>query len=641
MWYHTARSCILSALLVGLVLATAAAAQPVIYVDADADGAETGTSWADAYEELDEALEAAPSGSQIWVAEGVYYPTDDPDRTESFFLRSGVEVLGGFTGTETSADQRIVDPDENGTVLSCDIGTIGDPSDNCYHVVTAIDVDNTAVLDGFLVTGGNADGSAPNERGGGLTNYDGGSSSPDTEGYPTLRNVAFEGNSASGFGGGMYLNVAVGTTVLEDVEFKENEARRGGGLYTNASIDGEGVEFEENEAMQRGGGAFILGLIGDEAIVTLRDVEFDSNVAGDDDTPGEPGRGAGFYTDGNPTVVIIDAEFELNRSIGTFGDGAGFLMQGGTVSVVNAVFYGNTGRAGSAFMTRNVSSSVSLTVTNAVIAGNQGAETDWGVIDLNQETDATLSHITVSGNDGFAAMRFAGDSNVELHNAIVWDNDFEDAPIVVQQTGGTIDVDHAIIEGGFTDGEAVLAADPLFLRTPDDGPDDEWGTDDDDYGDLRLGDGSPALGFGDLDLVPQDDFDLDDDGVTGELIPFDLDGEARVQDGNVELGAYEGIGSLVSSESGASVVGSLALSAPYPNPARGRAALALTLGSADQVEVAVFDILGRRVVLLHEGPLAAGRHPVALDGAALPAGLYIVRAVSASGTATRRVTVLR
>lgn len=66
------------ALLAGL--APAAAAQPVLHVDAT--GADDGSSWANAFEELDDALDAAGSSAQIWVAEGTYSPTDDPDRTE-------------------------------------------------------------------------------------------------------------------------------------------------------------------------------------------------------------------------------------------------------------------------------------------------------------------------------------------------------------------------------------------------------------------------------------------------------------------------------------------------------------------------------------------------------------------------------
>jgi hypothetical protein len=626
----------LSALALAFGLPLAATAQPVIYVDADADGADDGSSWANAYEELDDAIAAAGASAQIWVAEGVYTPTDDPDRDESFFLKNGVAIYGGFTGTETSLDQRTADPDENGCVLSGDIGTPGDDSDNSYHVVSAIGVDNTAILDGFLVTGGNADGAAPHERGGGLTNYDGVTVGADTEGYPTLRNVAFEGNRASDFGGGMYLNVALGTTVLADVEFKENEAARGGGLYTNASIDGEGVEFEENAAAERGGGAAIFG-----GTVTLREVEFDTNTAGDDDAPGVVGRGAGFFAQRTPTVTLIDAEFERNACFGDAGDGAGFYLQGGTVSVVNAVFNGNTARAGAAFMTGNVDTFADLTVTNAVIAGNQGAEETWGVVDLNGDTDAALAHVTVSGNDGFAAMRFVSNSVVELYNFIAWDNDAEGAPIALGPDSVTVDVDHAIIEGGFSRGEAVFSDDPLFFRAPDDGPDDEWGTDDDDYGDLRLRPGSPAVSLGDLDLVPQDAFDLDDDGVTTELLPFDLDGERRVQDGAVELGAYEGVGTPVATEPDVIVAASLALSSARPNPTRGRATLALTVASPEPVRVAVYDLLGREVLRLHDGPLAAGTHALGLDAAGLSAGLYVVRAASASGTAVRRVTVVR
>jgi hypothetical protein len=622
---------VLVAIAASLVFGSAATAQPIIYVDADATGSDNGTSWADAYEELDDALEVAADGAQIWVAEGVYKPTDDPDRTESFFLKSGVEVLGGFTGTETSADDRIVDPDENGTVLSCDIGVIDDPSDNCYHVVTAIDVDGTAVLDGFLVTGGTADGSAPNERGGGLTNYDGVTTGADTEGYPTLRNVLFEGNTAT-FGGGAYFNAALGAVTFEDVEFKENEAFQGGGMYTNTDVEMEGVEFEENAATQRGGGAWFSG-----GTSILRDVEFDANEVGSDT---EVGGGAGVHVRAGTSLTLIDVVFERNRAPldlpGSYGGG---LEASATASVdmVNATFIGNVAYGGAGFYMRE---DAAVRVTNALFAGNRNEESVFGIITVDgpNEPEAALTNVTVAGNRGATAIITVSNVPMAVNNVIIWDN----IGSAIELFGdGAVEVDHAIVEGGFSGGEAVLSDDPLFLRVPDAGDDGEWGTEDDDYGNLRLDEGSPALAFGDLDLVPEDEFDLDGDGVTGELLPFDLDGEARVQGGSVELGAYEGIGSPVASEDGASVPGSLALSAAYPNPARGRSTLVLTLESADRVEVAVYDVLGRRVARLHDGPLASGTHPFTIGDAALPAGLYLVRAASAAGTATRRITILR
>ena len=85
--------------------------------------------------------------------------------------------------------------------------------------------------------------------------------------------------------------------------------------------------------------------------------------------------------------------------------------------------------------------------------------------------------------------------------------------------------------------------------------------------------------------------------------------------------------------------GGLALSLPAPNPARHSARLTLTLGEAQDVAVDVVDVRGRVVARLLDGPLAAGAHAVAVDAAALAAGVYLVRVRGAGGQATRRVVV--
>ncbi len=74
------------------------------------------------------------------------------------------------------------------------------------------------------------------------------------------------------------------------------------------------------------------------------------------------------------------------------------------------------------------------------------------------------------------------------------------------------------------------------------------------------------------------------------------------------------------------------------SPTRGAVAVRLTLAEAQAVAVDVFDVLGRRVALLHDGPLAAGAHAFRAD---VPPGVYVVRARSASATATARVTRVR
>src|SRR5262245_14746317 len=67
-----------------------------LYVNGSADGADTGTNWADAFTSLQSALAASHPGDQIWVARGTYKPTITADRKVSFALRDGVSVYGGF-----------------------------------------------------------------------------------------------------------------------------------------------------------------------------------------------------------------------------------------------------------------------------------------------------------------------------------------------------------------------------------------------------------------------------------------------------------------------------------------------------------------------------------------------------------------
>lgn len=147
-----------------------------IYVKQGASGSNNGTSWVDAYTDLQSALSAALDGDTIWVAAGTYKPSVDKTgisspsdpRTKVFQLVSNVPVYGGFAGTETKPEER--DPGTNVTVLSGDIGTLDDNSDNCYSVVRSV---NNSTLDGFTITGGNGNGSVSLETdlGGGVVSY--------------------------------------------------------------------------------------------------------------------------------------------------------------------------------------------------------------------------------------------------------------------------------------------------------------------------------------------------------------------------------------------------------------------------------------------------------------------------------------
>ncbi|MBL7944381.1 MAG: hypothetical protein JNM00_16595, partial [Flavobacteriales bacterium] len=122
----------------------------VIYVDVDAGGADNGTSWANAFNDLQDALAIAAAGSDIWVAEGYYYPTGGSNRDISFIIPDGVALYGGFDGTETQRSQR--NWDFNVTRLSGNIGNLASQTDNTKQLVVIQNAAaNGVIVDGFTI----------------------------------------------------------------------------------------------------------------------------------------------------------------------------------------------------------------------------------------------------------------------------------------------------------------------------------------------------------------------------------------------------------------------------------------------------------------------------------------------------------
>ncbi len=195
------------------------------FVNASATGSATGLTWADSFTNLQEALGIVIPGDEIWVAAGQYKPTASTNRTVSFALRNGVNVFGGFAGTETELDER--DPTAFPSTLNGDIGEIGLASDNSHSVVTANDISTTIILDGFrILNGNNTNGS----QGGGLrvTNALGGA--------VQIRNCRFIGHQSTNYGGGIYL--AAANLVVEGCEFLNNESSNGGAIHTGNNSGG-------------------------------------------------------------------------------------------------------------------------------------------------------------------------------------------------------------------------------------------------------------------------------------------------------------------------------------------------------------------------------------------------------------------
>ncbi len=286
--------------LVVLLGITGTAAGQIIYVDADANGLNNGSSWTDAYNYLQDALAAASSGDEIWVAEGIYKPDQGigitpGDRDATFQLINGVSIKGGYAGygqpdpnaRDVHAYETILSGDLDGNDI--DVNDLWDlwneptRDENSYHVVTGYQTDTmdatTDLLDGFTISGGNAnDSSYPNKYGGGMfCNSDAtlvnctftGNSARKGGGilcgaswccatYPTVTNCTFIGNSAED-AGGMFISDS--DPVLTNCVFIGNSASNDGGavMYYMDSIPIlNNCLFSGNQAAHDGGGIFLL-----------------------------------------------------------------------------------------------------------------------------------------------------------------------------------------------------------------------------------------------------------------------------------------------------------------------------------------------------------------------------------------------
>ncbi|MCA9951436.1 MAG: hypothetical protein KDE48_17425, partial [Anaerolineales bacterium] len=246
-------------------------ATTTLFVDQNATGNNSGDDWPNAQPDLALALSDAArcDVEEVWVATGTYLPGSE--RADSFHLAPSVAVYGGFAGNETERDER--NWVSNPTILSGDIGTPNDTSDNSYHVVYAEGaagtvITSTTIIDGFTLTKGTADGPGLNSMGGGIFCNGIGSGN---ECSPSLSNLIFQENTASFWGGGIYNQGegGISSPSLTNVVFYNNTADRGAGIY-NYGYNGisspslTNVTFFGNTA-NRGGGMYNYGFNGDSS----------------------------------------------------------------------------------------------------------------------------------------------------------------------------------------------------------------------------------------------------------------------------------------------------------------------------------------------------------------------------------------
>ena len=341
-----------------------ACGQTIWYVKANATGLNNGSSWADAFSNLQPAIDAARASTgfdkQVWVAAGTYRPTQKPgngieERDKSFTLVQHVKVYGGFTGVEpANFNLTLRNIRANETTLSGDIGITGDAADNSYHVIISAGPLGAARLDGFTIKDGNANG--------------------------TSGSIQFLGqNFERSYCGGLYSRQGSDNYTLANCIFEANKGINYGAIYNfSASPKIQNCIIRNNIATGRGiltGGAGGL-----------------SNKSGSDPIvvncliTGNKGDDGGGVTNAEfSSSTYINCTISGNTALGAPGEnndnGTGGGMQNfgySTATLYNCIVWGNTAREFDNLS--NLDAASRFIIENSII---EGGYTGTPVLDIN------------------------------------------------------------------------------------------------------------------------------------------------------------------------------------------------------------------------------------------------------------------
>lgn len=684
-----------------------------LFVDIDASGTGSGATWEDGYNNLGVALSLARScgfTGSIWVAEGVYKPSEAEIQSTLFSLAPGVKLFGGFKGTEEEVEQR--DWELHPTILS---GEYGGPNtwDNAYHIVAASNLDSQSVLDGFyiqdaargavLITSG-----SPVFRNLRLNNN---RVNTDNRGAAIycdncsleLQNAHFDSNVAFGSNSGVLYSIE-GNVQLIDASFRDNTGNYNyheGCIYIESgSVSIDNVLFENNFIGGSGSGAIYLeagdlevnnaeftesipaGIVQYHGTSRIDSTLFQQNGTGLNILSGTSRVTAStFFSNNNggiqsaaDSLLIRNSSFSENRAstgpgVGQRGgvleivqsqfrnniagrEGLGYAAGGAihvrtnaNVQLVNLVIDGNqslasiahvaaTARGGAIYIEESSMSIVNSKITNNYIAagGDIGTTERGGGIFISsgqlQIINTTISDNQSnwsSGGNAIYAEEKEQETVIDVHNSIIWENEGE--PDIRFLDEPDIMVAYSVVEGGFEGGVEIIDQDPLLSK------------------DYYLQEFSPAIDFGNLDYLPADIFDLDNDGDLSEPLPIDLNEDPRVLGNTIDLGAYESP-YTVDIQQNQELPSSFSLHGAYPNPFNPTTSIAFDLPRDAEVVLEVFDVLGRRVLQTTPETISAGANrTIQLTGSSLTSGLYLYRVTATMGDDTiragGRVTLLK
>ena len=356
--------------------------------------AQAGTAYSFRQDALADANEAEKP-VEIRLAQGSYSPDEDilnpegtAERQATFQLINGVSLKGGYAGLGT-ADPNSRDVILFETALVGEIRQTGFGGGNSYHVVIGSGTDETAVLDGLIVAGGNADGPRLGREpdydyqfryGGGLYN---------DAGSPTLIDCVFVDNSAYIGGGGMY-NSNGSNPALIDCIFDWNSAVDGCGIYNlNSNPILTGCVFSMNIAQNNGGGMY-----NEQSSPILTDCVFIDNSGS---------YGGGIYNS-QSSPALTDCMFIANTTLtirsfdNTLSAGGAMYNDRSSPVLNNCIFSENSAYAslinfGGAMYNNDNSNPV---LTDCSFEANWAENYGGGI--YNSESSPTLTDCIFNGN---------------------------------------------------------------------------------------------------------------------------------------------------------------------------------------------------------------------------------------------------
>jgi len=438
----------------------------VFYVRSDGQDSNNGLSWATAFASLQVALNFAMTDNEIHVAAGTYKPTSVYNLTQSeryrhFRLKKGVKIYGGFPVQGGSMEQR--DPQNFGSILSGELGSEDDDYDNCYHVFyhpEGLNLDSTAVLDGFTIR----KGAAYDET---LAQYGSGGGMYNQSSSPKIINCTFTANRAAynGYGGAICNNYS--NPLISDCQFVDNRSGLAGaiGNDNNSNAIITNCTFKNNKS---GKGGAMVNRSG--SATTISNCLFEQNDATD---------GGAIYNYQTGTGAVID-QCNFTSNTASHG-GAIYSWYESSPTVKNSYFIGNKASFDGGAINNN--DKCNPLIINCIFSGNL---TDPGYGDVYGggvynvlSSNPTLTNCTFSGNKaGTTANGYGGalsnkyTSKPILNNCIFWSNNstkegkqiwnYSDCSVTMNYScysNGTNDI---VTGGGFTKNNCITT-DPKFL----------------------------------------------------------------------------------------------------------------------------------------------------------------------------------